>query len=333
MLALACVRLGRRAPTPVPPKSARPAPSRQPCPHGAAGLYVIPGALGPGMQRQLIVDALTRFPLAPACTNFTQALGLLPPQPGLWEAARQELFLLRLPQRPGSLEGSGVEAQGAGAQHEEGREGAPGACSSGGAPACGGGCARGGSASGGACDAGAAAAAANVWGPSGGGAGPGGAQPQPAPRLLRKLRWAALGPPYDWTRRAYCWDAQYLPLPQYLADLAVQLAAAVQGLGSGGSSSAGGGASGAQHGSPFRPNAALVNYYCQGGWVGGPLIVWQRAFTLGPTWAMPGAAPRFQRSWSGCPGNPPSKWCAALVAAPRERPGQTTPAQQWAAEA
>jgi hypothetical protein len=68
------------------------------------------------------------------------------------------------------------------------------------------------------------AAPGAVWVPEGT-AGQG----TPAARLLRKLRWATLGPPYDWTRRAYRTDVQYQPLPQYLADLAVQLAAAAAG--------------------------------------------------------------------------------------------------------
>lgn len=97
-----------------------------------------------------------------------------------------------------------------------------------------------------------------------------------ARKLLRKLRWATLGPPFDWTRRVYRHDVQYSPLPQYLADLAVQLARAVSLVGLeakettdlGGYSSRVASADGASFRS-FQPDVALVNYYHEGDTLGG----------------------------------------------------------------
>lgn len=43
--------------------------------------------------------------------------------------------------------------------------------------------------------------------------------------MLRKLRWATLGPQYDWTRREYDMHGQHRELPEALARLAVGAAA------------------------------------------------------------------------------------------------------------
>lgn len=91
----------------------------------------------------------------------------------------------------------------------------------------------------------------------------------PARQLLRKLRWATLGPAYDWTRREYSSAASSPVLPAYLRELAIRLAAAASGaLGEARvvSSSAGSGGNIGLDGlegswRPFQPNAALVNYY------------------------------------------------------------------------
>eukprot|EP00884_Botryococcus_braunii_P011173 jgi/Botrbrau1/20056/Bobra.200_1s0061.1 len=48
----------------------------------------------------------------------------------------------------------------------------------------------------------------------------------PATDLLRRLRWATLGPPFNWTTRVYERDAPMRHLPPYLRDVAVRLAAA-----------------------------------------------------------------------------------------------------------
>jgi alkylated DNA repair protein alkB family protein 1 len=90
-----------------------------------------------------------------------------------------------------------------------------------------------------------AAAGGGVWAAAGGGV--------PAARLLRKLRWASAGPPFDWTRRQYDAHAAHAPLPPDLASLAARLAAAA----------AAGSAAGASP-APFRPDAALLNFYREG---------------------------------------------------------------------
>jgi alkylated DNA repair protein alkB family protein 1 len=98
------------------------------------------------------------------------------------------------------------------------------------------------------------AAAAGLWGV--GGSGP------TAVSLLRRLRWATLGPPYDWTQRVYLRDVPHMPLPPLLHQLASMLA---------GFAAQHAQHSGQQQGDaanpppPFCPDAALVNYYYLGG--------------------------------------------------------------------
>lgn len=101
-----------------------------------------------------------------------------------------------------------------------------------------------------------------------GGAGP------TAASLLRRLRWATLGPPYDWTQRAYLRDAPHTPLPEQLRQLAVTLADLAHRLLPGSGDSNGGGAadadgppagaSGQQQPAAYCPDAALVNFYYEG---------------------------------------------------------------------
>jgi hypothetical protein len=57
-----------------------------------------------------------------------------------------------------------------------------------------------------------------------------GCQGPSATDLLRKLRWATLGPPFNWTMRVYERDAPMRPLPPYLHDAAVRLATAAREL-------------------------------------------------------------------------------------------------------
>ena len=77
-------------------------------------------------------------------------------------------------------------------------------------------------------------------------------------KLLRKLRWACVGPAYDWTSRLYLHGDPHLPLPADLVDLALQHAAAATA------------AVGCQAPvEPFKPDAALVNYYRPGDTLGG----------------------------------------------------------------
>lgn len=132
----------------------------------------------------------------------------------------------------------------------------------------------------------------SIWGP--GGSGP------TAQSLLRRVRWATLGPPYDWTRRVYLRGAPHVPLPPDLRQLALALAALAaqllpageapsQGGAAGGGAANGGavaavgvaeaaaGAAEAAAGPPeaaaavraaslprFNPDAALVNFFYEG---------------------------------------------------------------------
>jgi alkylated DNA repair protein alkB family protein 1 len=73
----------------------------------------------------------------------------------------------------------------------------------------------------------------------------------PAATLLRRLRWSALGAPFDWTARAYGPASSGRPLPPAIAAAAASLAAHVGGCAS------------------FRADAALVNYYGAGDTLGG----------------------------------------------------------------
>lgn len=79
--------------------------------------------------------------------------------------------------------------------------------------------------------------------------------------FLRKLRWACVGPAYDWTARVYQHDAPHLPLPEDLVNIACTFAAAAHAaLGT------------TQHasGAPrYQPDAALINYYRPGDTLGG----------------------------------------------------------------
>ena len=78
-------------------------------------------------------------------------------------------------------------------------------------------------------------------------------QPTPAAALLRRLRWASLGVPYDWTARAYPQHAAARPVPRCVAARAAELAAAL----------------GPASAPPLRGDAALLNYYATGDALGG----------------------------------------------------------------
>jgi alkylated DNA repair protein alkB family protein 1 len=73
----------------------------------------------------------------------------------------------------------------------------------------------------------------------------------PAATLLRRLRWSALGAPFDWTRRMYGPASSGRALPPVVAAAAASLAAHVGGCAS------------------FRGDAALVNFYGTGDTLGG----------------------------------------------------------------
>ncbi|GLC41224.1 hypothetical protein PLESTF_001628700 [Pleodorina starrii] len=89
----------------------------------------------------------------------------------------------------------------------------------------------------------------------------------PAEQLLRRLRWATLGPQFEWTERRYDFTGVFRPLPPSLETLAKQLAAVVERLQDAGlevlpAAAADGG---------YKPDAAIVNYYQQGDVLGGHL--------------------------------------------------------------
>ncbi|PNH06299.1 Alpha-ketoglutarate-dependent dioxygenase alkB [Tetrabaena socialis] len=90
-----------------------------------------------------------------------------------------------------------------------------------------------------------------------------------AEQLLRKLRWATLGPQFDWSRRQYDMAAEHRPLPASLAQLATQLVAAVEALQHAGLGVLPIGASG--RAAAYQPDAAIVNYYQPGDALGGHL--------------------------------------------------------------
>lgn len=86
---------------------------------------------------------------------------------------------------------------------------------------------------------------ATEWAPDG--TGP------PAAEFLGSLRWASIGPCYDWTSRVYRKDQDYVPLPKDMAIFAKRIWALVSGEDHGGSKEA-----------EYTPNAALINYYREG---------------------------------------------------------------------
>ncbi len=77
---------------------------------------------------------------------------------------------------------------------------------------------------------------------------------KPASEFLASLRWASIGPCYDWTRRVYLKDQDYVPLPDDMKVFAEQIWALVGGHA---------GCSDAPY-PEYRPNAALINYYREG---------------------------------------------------------------------
>lgn len=241
------------------------------------GLLLVRGALEPALQRQLIMDAFTRFCEPPNHTNHIRAYpgGL----PGIWAAAQQGLRLqlpaaaaaaAALPPSQGEADNKAANAataEGAGSATAYSPSGDAGSCS---ARAVG---------SNGSVSGSAAAAAASqqpLWDLNGSGPS--------AASLLGKLRWATLGPPYDWAHRLYLRGVPHTPLPHdlrclavELASLAAKLAASSGEVATGGSSAscpapagqaaakaATGACSGSAAHPQFSPDAALLNFYNEG---------------------------------------------------------------------
>jgi len=78
------------------------------------------------------------------------------------------------------------------------------------------------------------------------------------------MRWASLGPQFDWTRRIYDDGAAHRPLPPSLELLARRTAGLVQQL-----THLHTGAHSPQACRAYQPDAALVNYYYEGDTLGG----------------------------------------------------------------
>lgn len=164
------------------------------------GCYLFRHALPAEVQRRVVVDAFTRFPCSPAHTNFNRTHGSS--LEGLWEAAQAGL---RLAPPQASTSSSGCQeapilddsfTKTTDKSLENGEN---------------------------SCEEGNTAVQLGGQPPVrwvSGGDGP------TAQHLLRKLRWASVGPVFDWTRRVYRRKDVHLPLPQYLRDVAVALAQA-----------------------------------------------------------------------------------------------------------
>ncbi|KAI8113316.1 hypothetical protein M9435_003320 [Picochlorum sp. BPE23] len=74
-----------------------------------------------------------------------------------------------------------------------------------------------------------------------------------AQHFLDNLRWASIGPVYDWTTRRYRVDDAYIPLPDYMAEFSKNIVSVVHAL-----------SPDCQQSFAFHPNAALINYYREG---------------------------------------------------------------------
>uniref|UniRef100_A0A383WCP4 Fe2OG dioxygenase domain-containing protein n=1 Tax=Tetradesmus obliquus TaxID=3088 RepID=A0A383WCP4_TETOB len=281
------------------------------------GLAVFPAALPLQLQLQLMRGAVAEWPEPPTRTNHTAAYGMQ--LRGLFDAAQAGLSLqqqLGVQQSPQQQRQQQEEQHVDGHHHQQqqqqqqieqqqqqeidqqqqqqhieqqqqqhcqhpcraGSTTAPGQC----AAACSGcsSCCRAGSPASStpptaaAQQCGRGSSSSTVW--AAGGSGP------QASMLLRKLRWASLGPPYNWTLRVYEPHEPHTLLPSELVQLAEHFAAlAARACSSSRSGSSGGGSrdsgaadadAAASPGSTpaaaaaavFRPNVALVNYYHPG---------------------------------------------------------------------
>lgn len=69
--------------------------------------------------------------------------------------------------------------------------------------------------------------------------------------FLNNMRWASIGPVYDWTSRRYRVDDDYIPLPDYMVEFSKNIVSLVYAFSPDCQQS-------------FHPNAALINYYREG---------------------------------------------------------------------
>lgn len=193
---------------------------------GHPGFYFVCGALTVEEQRAWLEAAAKELAEPPARTNHTATLGLFR---GLWAAA----------ERGDHLTGTTVDGE----RNVRGGESA--ACS-------------GVDAKGDVAEAGCAAYAASIgagvhagersWTPPPPGMKRGdGGERYAAAHLFSKLRWATLGPQFDWTKRVYDDDIPARPIPAELCLIAQRVAAAA-----------------GVPPSRFTGDAGLVNYYQEG---------------------------------------------------------------------
>lgn len=193
------------------------------------GFFFLPGAVPPEAQRSFLEDVAGRLLEPPAATNLSAAHGSLP---GLWRAAAQDLKL-RQPLRPQHQPGSPPAKRKAAPQAALVAPAAVPAVAAGAASLI--------TSAAKPCS-GALYAPAVPAGPAASSGG-GKANPEPsafeavwsadgvgpaAAALLWKLRWLTVGPRYDWTARVYDFEGPHHPLPDYAADLARRLVAAVE---------------------------------------------------------------------------------------------------------
>ena len=158
------------------------------------GLFVVRDALSPALQRRLAIDCLTKFPSTPAATNFNRTMGRT--LDGIWEASCKNMRLNKSYLSEIQYKENTQELNNADEGHDNRRP-----------------------------DIGKYSSLEtrrtrqSLWTTDDSSDGP------LAIRLLRKLRWASIGPVFDWTKREYvAEEGKYLPLPCYLKNIASMLA-------------------------------------------------------------------------------------------------------------
>lgn len=165
------------------------------------GLVVFPAAVPPRQQLRLMQAALTQYPEPPAHTNHWAAYG---PLVGVFAAAQSGLACKLLKEAAAAWAAAGPCSAAAGPPRQLDSCAADAAGEPTTAPAASsdGGCVVVTERNGSSDTAGPSACTfADFWGEPCDGGGSGG-RPK-ASTLLRKLRWACLGPNFDWTRRVY----------------------------------------------------------------------------------------------------------------------------------
>ncbi|GFR42305.1 hypothetical protein Agub_g3205, partial [Astrephomene gubernaculifera] len=275
---------------------------------GAAASAPVAPAAAPAAVSASPCPAASSAPRPLGCHQDQQSERCLHPQPPLQQRRQQqEGGQTQAEAQSGCCHAGGAGRSCAGGQ-EDGGEGVEGCvrqgndgghdsnaastscCGSGGAPleasrvtcAASRACSQGDACSGQACSAGGCGAASSGGGGScsvpsfeeawsAGGAGPA------AEQLMRKLRWATLGPQFDWSERQYDFTRAYRPLPGSLESIALRMARVAreaETLAGAAAAADGAAAAASANAAVFReykPDAAIVNFYQQGDVLGGHL--------------------------------------------------------------